>query len=202
MVVVRLDTANMKLLADGSDLAIACASIVDSNGTVMPAAMSPVTFTVSGPGTIIAPDGNPVAAIGGIAAVYIQTQYNNAGHIIVTGAVANLVTGSDTVTSVLPPQNGSTAVQPQAPLRVASGEGFRMVRQGHRLSFVLPAEALKSVSKARFMLYNVQGRLVKRWDLSSETGLTISTMGCRPGSYAGSMVAAGREYRVKLVIAP
>ncbi len=68
--------------------AIAYASIVDANGTVVPTAVNPVTFTVSGPGRIISGDGNPTAAVAGIATVYVQTQYNTPGTIIVTGSAS------------------------------------------------------------------------------------------------------------------
>ena len=52
-IVVTIDTATLPLQADSSDIAYVHAAIVDTNGTLMPTATTAVTFTVSGPGTIL-----------------------------------------------------------------------------------------------------------------------------------------------------
>ncbi|MBN1761243.1 MAG: DUF4982 domain-containing protein [Chitinispirillaceae bacterium] len=99
-VTVAIDTAGLRLCADGADLAIVYASIVDANGTVLPAATDRVTFSVSGPGTILSGDGNPVSAEGGIAAVYVQTKYAEPGLITVTASADGLTPESATVQSI------------------------------------------------------------------------------------------------------
>jgi hypothetical protein len=67
---VVIDTANLQLAADGSDIAIVYASILDANGKVVPAAANSVSFTLSGPATLVGT--NPVAAIAGIASILLR----------------------------------------------------------------------------------------------------------------------------------
>jgi hypothetical protein len=67
---VVIDTAGLEFVADGSDIAIVYASILDANGQVIPTAAHGVTFTLSGPGTLVGT--NPVAAIAGIASILLR----------------------------------------------------------------------------------------------------------------------------------
>jgi hypothetical protein len=192
---VKLDTANMKLQADGSDIAIAYASIVDANGTVVPTANDAVTFAVSGPGTIISGDGNPTtAAVAGIATVYIQTQYNTAGTITVTATASGLCTGSATVQSGL-----VTAVQKPA---VTADEALRkvsMVQKGTMLSIFVPRDPADASLRAKFMLYNIQGRLVRSWTVVAGTRTSVSISGFGRGIYYGKLTSGNAESFVKVM---
>jgi len=200
-VALRLDTAAMPLGADGADLAIAYASIIDANGTVVPTATNSVTFTVSGPGWIISGDGNPTAAVAGIATVYIQTQYNTPGTIIVTGSASGLsCTGSDTVRSVPVPNDIYTAVHPPAVVTVPGLQGVRLVQQGALISIsVSPDDMAGSASKPQFRLYNIQGRLIRSWTVDAGTNTSVSINGCARGIYYGRLTADGKEYGLRVV---
>jgi beta-galactosidase len=193
-IVVRIDTANMKLQADGSDIAIAYASIVDANGTVMPTATTPITFSVTGPAVPITPDGNPVAAIGGIASAYIQTFYNTAGLITVSAAATGVTSGSATVGSVLPPPNAPVSVLHGAIRPDAIQAEIRMVQRGDRLSFTVPDALMRGSASARFMLYNLQGKLVRSWNFGRGAELSVSTGSCPQGIYSGRLVIGSSEY--------
>jgi beta-galactosidase len=195
---MRLDTAGMPLRADGADLALAYASIVDSNGTVVPAAANAVTFTVSGPGKIISGDGNPTAAVAGIATVYVQTQYNTPGTIIVTGSASNLCTGSDTVTSVPVSNNIYTAVRPPAVVAAEKPIGVHLVQRGALISISV-ADMAGAPSRAQFKLYNIQGRLVRSWTISAGMRTSVSINDCARGIYYGRLSVGGKEYGLRVV---
>ena len=194
-VVVKLDTARMQLLADGSDLAIAYASIVDTNGTVMPTATTAITFSVAGPGTIITPDGNPVAAIGGIVEAYIQTQYNTAGLITVTATAAGLAPGSATMNSVMPPATGPVSVAHGAASIAAVPAAIRMVQRGDQIVFMVPGTLTRGSTGARFVLFNLEGRTVREWYFSPGAALTVSTRSCPDGLYYGKLSVGSRDVR-------
>ncbi|MBN1129502.1 MAG: hypothetical protein JXA71_10975, partial [Chitinispirillaceae bacterium] len=122
-VAITIDTANLSPVADGADLALVYASIVDANGTVIPNATNAVTFSVSGPGAIISGDGNPTTAVAGIAAAYVQTRLSTPGLITVTAAATGLTSGSSTVRSVPMPENPFTAVSRPAVTIPPAGRG-------------------------------------------------------------------------------
>lgn len=67
---LSLDLSN-RPLARGGDLVFVHAQIVDTNGTVVPTATSPVTFTVEGGAELIGD--NPIAAEAGIATILLKT---------------------------------------------------------------------------------------------------------------------------------
>jgi beta-galactosidase len=193
-VIVKLDTADIPLLADGSDLAIAYASIVDTNGTVMPTATNAISFSVSGPASIIAPDGNPVEAIGGIAAAYIQTQYDTPGPITVSASVTGLTSGSATMSSVMPPATGPVNVGHNAASVATVSAAIRMVQRDDLIVFIVPDEVARGSTDVRFMLYNLQGRLVKKWNFGPGAELSVSTRSCPQGLYYGRLAVGSREY--------
>lgn len=194
---VTIDTANMQLLADGADLAIVYGSIVDSNGTVMPAAVNPVTFTVAGPGKIVSGDGNPVTAVAGIASVYVQTTYGNPGLITVTASAANLTSGSATVRSVNAPSDMTGTVRlPGVTLRQSR---VRLVQHGDALFLFVPRDASGNAVKAKFRLYNVKGRLVHAWDIPLGEKTKVGIGALARGIYYGKLTAAGREYTMNVV---
>jgi beta-galactosidase len=197
-IALRLDTANTPLIADGADLAIAYASIVDANGTVEPAAVNPVTFTVNGPGKIISGDGNPTAAVAGIASVYVQTQYNTPGTIIVMASAAGLCSGSDTIKSVAPSNDISTAMHPTAFAAAQDFRGVRLLQRGALISVFVSADMAGANVKPMFKLYNMQGRLVRAWmvETGSETVLPVDD--CASGMYFGRLTAGHKEYGLRV----
>ncbi|MBN1757504.1 MAG: DUF4982 domain-containing protein [Chitinispirillaceae bacterium] len=184
-VAVAVDTAGLRLLADGADLAIVYASVVDANGTVLPGATNRVTFSVAGPGKILSGDGNPVAAEGGIAAVYVQTKYAEPGLITVTASAEGLTAGNATVQSVpmSEPTTGTVTPHSMPPVRQRSS----MRINGSSLTIGMPHAATGS-SPYRFSLYDQLGRLVRCWNVSPGKGnIDVRNVPC--GIYCGRLIA-------------
>jgi beta-galactosidase len=199
---ITIDTANMALVADGADLALVYGSIVDDNGTVIPGATNPVTFSVSGPGAIISGDGNPVTAVAGIAAAYVQTRLNSPGAITVTGAATGLASGSATVRSITPPRDTGTSVSPSpAPANAAKGSGTAFFRKGRSLHMVRGAFWAREESPpVTFSLYNQQGRIMRVWNLTPGPIMSVD-LGCfAAGVYHGTVKIKDRVENVPVLI--
>ena len=201
---VALDTANQSIQADGSDLAIVYASIVDSNGTLMPAAVNNVTFSVSGPALILAGDGNPLAAVAGIATVYIQTKFNQPGLITVTASASGLTSGSATVTSI--PPTGSlvgTGGKFAAPSAALKHRRIRVIQEGNgSLKFIIPHDLGAGAENAQFTLSNMQGRRIRSWSVSLEKDASIPAGRFPAGIYFGVVTAGSKRYSTKAVVCP
>jgi beta-galactosidase len=60
------------LMADGADATRIVVRVTDEFGNVHPSADDPVTFTLKGPCELIGD--NPIALVGGIAAVWVRAQ--------------------------------------------------------------------------------------------------------------------------------
>ena len=97
------------LQADGQDLAFITISVRDGKGTPVPRANLPVTFTIDGPGEIIAVDnGDPISfepfhamsrtTFNGLALAIVRTQAGKTGEIHVTAKTAGLPTAAITLT--------------------------------------------------------------------------------------------------------
>ena len=196
---LKLDTATMPLIADGADLALAYASIVDANGTVVPSAANAVTFSVSGPGTIISGDGNPTAAVAGIATVYIQTQYTTPGPIVVTASAAGLCAATATVTSVPPTGDFITTVRRTTPVVGRGSQGVRLVQQGTKVVVSIAAGTAVATAKPRFRLYDIQGRLVRSWTPRAGNLMSIDLAGCAGGIYYGTFTMGDLRGSLKAV---
>jgi hypothetical protein len=190
-VAVAIDSAGLDLQADGADFAIAYASIVDTAGTVMPAATNSVTFSVSGPGAILSGDGNPVAAVGGIAAAYVQTKYNAPGVITVTAGSGSLTPGSATVRSVAVSSAVTHAFSSSG--ATAKAGKFKAIRKGTALLIVVPPDALWPPAKAHFSLHNPQGRIVRNIDLEPNGNARINLNGLGRGIFFGRLTGPGRK---------
>lgn len=192
-VVVTIDTANLAFAADGSDIAIVYASIVDSNGTVMPAAGNSVNFTiVSGPGDYIGY--NPQTAEAGIASILLRSRAT-AGPIIVNAAASGLTSGRDTVTSVAPP---ATGIIGQFRKAVYAPVGTWAIRQKGKMLFIqVPPAAAGSNPPAAFSLYNAQGRQVGRWNMT-ESSMTVNMKDLPHGIYIGQISRSADRYIQKL----
>jgi beta-galactosidase len=192
---VVIDTAGLPFAADGSDIAIVYASIVDANGTVVPTAINSVNFTVvSGPGDFVG--NNPQAAVAGIASILLRSR-TTGGQIIASASTGSLTPGSDTVTSHVPQTTGTIGMF--RPAAVYSPAMVSAISQKGSMLFIqLPAAAIKELSSAAFTLYNAQGRLVGRWNLTkSNTSVNIKSL--PHGLYFGQISRGMDKYVKKLV---
>jgi beta-galactosidase len=105
---VVLAADHTTVLTDGNDVSFVKATIADAAGNVVTSATTPVTFAVTGPGTLVAVDsgsmtaetfrGNVRSAYQGVAFAIVQA--TGAGAITVTAQAANLTAGSATLTAV------------------------------------------------------------------------------------------------------
>jgi hypothetical protein len=154
---MAIDTASMQFTADGSDIALVYASVLDANATVLPTASNSVTFAVSsGPGDLVG--ANPVAAQAGIATIMLRSR-TTGGAITVSATASGLTTGTATVMSIISPATG--LVDLSGGRSIARNSGFSMSRIGPSLRVKLP----RVEGASNLTLYNAQGRLVGQWTL-------------------------------------
>jgi beta-galactosidase len=102
---VALAADHGTLLADSNDVVYVKATIADASGKVVPTSAAPVTFSIQGPGTIVAVDsatqmgesfrGNVRNAFNGVC--YAIVQATGPGAITVSAAAAGLSGGTATV---------------------------------------------------------------------------------------------------------
>jgi hypothetical protein len=191
---IIIDTANMSLVADGADLALVYASIVDASGTVVPGAANAVTFSANGPGTIVSGDGNPVTAVAGIAAAYVQTGYDTPGLITVTGATEGLTSGSATVRSVPMPVNPNSAIKPLLPAAEGNGRRPAVVSLHGRILSINPG----IVAAATITFHDARGRLVYKKQLG--TALSVDLSALSPGWYHTAVKAGKRIWNEPVML--
>jgi beta-galactosidase len=109
---IGLQADRIVLAADGRDLAFVTAAITDAHGVLAPRAHDHLTFTVSGPGDIVAVDnGDPTSfepfqapqhdAFNGRALVIVRTRANQAGAITISATAGGLAAGQVEVRSTL-----------------------------------------------------------------------------------------------------
>ncbi len=192
---LTVDTAGLQLAADGSDIAIIYASILDSNNTVVPTATSAVTFSITGgSGTLIG--NNPMAAQAGIATILLRA--GTAPGVITVSASGSGLTGATATVAAAAP--GSTAIFNQNPSKRASTsrESISIRRFGSALCVYAPEGLVGNHSPARFSIYNAEGRLIGRWDLAG--GITAVKMTSLPhGIYIGQVTSAGGKIVQKVI---
>ncbi len=196
---VVIDTVNLPpLKADGSDIAFVYGSILDANGTLMPTATTSVTFTVTGPATLVTTTvgtSATVAAEAGIATVLLRAG-TTGGQIIVTATASGLTNGSDTVTAVAPPTTGiidpfrPTAAHPPA-------VAFAIRQKDGVLSVQVPYATAEELRAAKFTLCNAQGRLVGQWNLKQSSTL-VNIKSLPHGVYFGQISKGTDRYVQKL----
>ena len=182
---ITIDTANMALIADGADLALIYASIVDDNGTVIPAATNAVTFSANGPGTIICGDGNPVTAVAGIAAAYVQTKFKTSGQITITGSASGLSSGSATVWSVPIPDTDpvSIDISPKSD-QLTYGSKSAIVTVNGRMITIHQAPFLTgALHSVGLSLYDARGRLVYTREFPAGPSLSVDIRDLSVGLY-------------------
>ncbi|KAJ4358875.1 hypothetical protein N0V95_002655 [Ascochyta clinopodiicola] len=104
----RLKADRAQIAADGDDLSFVTLEVIDANGDVVRNADSAITFSVSGPGEIVATDnGNPAdltpfpslerKAFSGLALAIVKAKKGESGTITVTASAKGLSAGSVTV---------------------------------------------------------------------------------------------------------
>jgi beta-galactosidase len=194
---IAIDTAGLQLAADGSDIAIIYASVLDSNGQVVPTAANSITFAITGgTGTLIGV--NPMAAQAGIATILLRAG-TTPGPITVTASATGLGTpATATVTSVAPSSGTGTVTPFVTTTSAAQKEGFSIRRTGSVLCVYAPLQLVGSASSAKFSIYNAQGRLIGRWDLAG--GVTAVKMTSLPhGIYLGQITNNGGKFMQKII---
>lgn len=195
---VVIDTANLPALrADGSDMAFVYGSIVDENGTILQTTANDVTFTVSGPATLVTTsEGKSVSveAEAGIATALLRMD-TTAGDITVTASASGLTDGSASVTSLVFPDTMSTAVNIPSALQLPL-KSFAVRRTGSVLSISFPIGVQKR--SGRFILCNAQGKQIGQWELKKST--TKIGMATLPhGIYFGQISSGAEKYVHKLI---
>jgi len=108
---IVLTADHATVMADPSDISFVRAAISDASGAVVTTAATPVTFAITGPGTIVAVDsgsmtqetfrGNARNAYQGLA--YALVQASGAGTITVTATAAGVTSATATVTATAGP---------------------------------------------------------------------------------------------------
>ncbi|KAI0106142.1 galactose-binding domain-like protein [Hypoxylon sp. NC0597] len=107
---VRLVADRTTITADGSDLSFITASVLDRNGGVVPRANNTISFSISGPGEIVATDnGNPADmtsfpspkrdAFNGLALVIVRSKTGAPGQVIVSATATDLAAAQVTLTT-------------------------------------------------------------------------------------------------------
>ncbi len=182
---VVIDTASLRLAADGSDIAIVYASILGADGRINPAAATSVTFSLSGPGKLVGT--NPAAAIAGIASILVRAG-TTGGLITITGEASGLTKGSATVSSVATSATavaGRSDALPQPRLR------FFMAREIGGMPW-MPAPGAPEGS---LLLYDLQGRRIGLWNI--DKGAIASGLGRVPKGVCVGRVMSGNSGFIK-----
>jgi beta-galactosidase len=179
---LAIDTAGLEFAADGSDIALVYASVVDGNGQVVPTAANSVTFAVSGPGTLVGT--NPVAAVAGVSSILLRAG-TTAGTISVTATTSGF-SGSATVAShpVADPAVSIITSSTMAVLSVASDGSIVVHQKRDRISISIPGRSSGTPAAAVFTLFDARGRVVGHW--GAERGTVSADIGSLPpGVYLG-----------------
>ena len=193
---ITIDTANMRLVADGSDIALVYASVVDSNGTVLPTDSTPITFTLAGGAPADFIGNNPMTAQGGIATILLHTRTTQ-GLITITASATGLTSGTASVTSVA---SGTTAINTVSVRKTnAQARGLVITHKGSLLCMTLPHEAIGSISPSTFTLYTVQGKAVQSWTMPVTPTMQVKTNGIARGVYLGKLTVGSLEFESRVL---
>jgi beta-galactosidase len=191
---VAIDMADLQLMADGSDIAIVYASILDANGTVIPTAANSVTFSVtSGPGDLV---GNAtIAAQAGIASVLLRSR-TTAGAISISAAASGLTGASATVTSVK--ESGTWTAGGPKKTTPWSARSFVVERTGKTLFARAPGFTAVDGQVAAISLCNALGERVGQWNFV-KSDIAINLAPLSRGIYFCQLIA-GDERLVRKVL--
>ena len=98
-----MDTEGRKFVADGADILVGYAHVTDKNGTTCKDAQSTITFSVSGPASIVGDavdiGANPIAAQRGTAPVLIRADIKP-GKVTITAKAEGLESDSLTIETI------------------------------------------------------------------------------------------------------
>lgn len=108
---VQLTVDRAEITADGLDLAFVAATVVDASGNVVPRASDAITFSVDGPGKVVATDnGNPTDymvfpspqrnAFNGLALAIVRATTGKSGSLTISATADGLGTGTVAVESI------------------------------------------------------------------------------------------------------
>jgi hypothetical protein len=190
---VVIDTADNSLIADSNDIAIVHASIVDANGTVVPTATNKITFSVSGPATLIG--NNPDTTEAGIASILVRTTASE-GAITVTASASELTSGSASVTSIS--SNSGTGISnsygKSSKILVARNI---IVHRGNFITITKPYSANKN-EKTSFSLSNALGERISVYDVSKDR-ITVNISALPHGVYFGQLMSSHGKYIQKIM---
>jgi beta-galactosidase len=111
--VIKLSADRAALSADGRDLSFVTVAIADQKGLTVPGSKNHVTFTIDGPGEIVATDnGDPTclepfqekvrSAFNGLALVIVRTEKDKPGTITLKAASEGLDTAEVPISSIKP----------------------------------------------------------------------------------------------------
>jgi beta-galactosidase len=189
---VTIDRANQPLLADGADIAIVHASVLDAAGTVAPAAGNSVSFSVSGPGPLVG--NNPVAAEAGIASILLRAG-TSAGTISVTASATGLTSGNASVATGL--TTGTLGNREKQAVGNRARGGFEWIVSGNKLIVKTPASAMSAHPVFTFTLCTVQGRRIGEWTLSGNKNMLTIPKGPH-GIYIGQLHGGTQTYAAKI----
>jgi beta-galactosidase len=182
-VAALIDTAYLPPLnADGSDMAFVYGSIVDDNGTLLQTATNNITFTITGPATLVTTETGAsvtVKAEAGVATALLRAG-TTPGQVIVNAASGNLIKGSDTV---VVGTAGTQGIISAPPLILAPHVPFSIHRTGVTLRIKIPS---MKANGATFLLMSARGRVAGRWHLNKNVTL-IDLASLPHGIYFGEI---------------
>ncbi|MBN1127598.1 MAG: hypothetical protein JXA71_01335 [Chitinispirillaceae bacterium] len=168
---VAIDTASRLLVADGSDFALAYASIVDDSSTVLPSASNAVTFSVTGQGRLLGT--NPVAAVAGIASILVQAT-QTPGPITVSAQASGLATGSAGLSSVGEPV--TSTLSPEVIERRVSKQPEMVSWSLHkgRVTIMPHWDRMAPGTTIQIAMFSFSGRLIARSTIAGEKERAVS----------------------------
>ncbi len=193
---IKIDTAGIPLQADGSDIALVYAYILDDNNSLVVTAKNSVSFSVSGPGKLLGP--NPQNAHAGIAMIYLQTTQNS-GVVIVSASSSNLGSDEGSVTI-----NEAAVVTKDFQLyygnRKYKNQEVRICQNNRFVSFNIPQSELKKVKHVNLSVYNVLGKKIRQWNLKPSEITTVNLEILAKGVYFIQLKMGNLKYTHKLLL--
>jgi beta-galactosidase len=202
-ITVTLDTRGIDMVADGSDLVFAYAAIHDTNGTIVPTANNQITFSVSGPASIVGDasiGANPVNAEAGIIAVLVQSALNQPGTITVTASAAGLASGTATITS----KALTETTVPVSPVGVIPGGNAKMSGNAKSaIRFFVERNALIVEGGAHIAVVSIidlSGKTVLDNTVSAGAIGHISTRTLKAGVYSVRISSEGSRTMLQKIV--
>ncbi|MEM7380419.1 MAG: DUF4982 domain-containing protein, partial [Bacteroidota bacterium] len=130
-IALELDTKGREFIADGSDIVVGYAKIMDGNGTLVSTASTMVKFEVKGPGVIVGDQknigANPMPAQYGVAPFLLKAG-TVAGKIVVTAKAKGLKAASASIQTKEVANNEPSPIYDFDKVRVDLGELEQLVQ--------------------------------------------------------------------------